>query len=130
MPNLNVAFSLPLFCDSTIVSPISRNCKARPGTSNTGGKLLERAENENNVTYAPVITSGLGALYRLGHEVYGRWHTQGIDLLIALAREHVRGLPFRIKKGLCFNYIKRWSSIIGVNLQKSVADTINSNFGR
>ena len=98
VPNLNVALGLPFFCDITIVSPISRNGIARSGTSNVGGKLLERAERENNSTYAPVVTSGLGALYCLGHEVYGRWHTQGIDLLIALAREHARGLLFRIKQ--------------------------------
>ena len=129
MPNLIVALGLPFFCDITIVSPISRNGTARSGTSNAGGKLLERAERENNSTYAAVTASRLGALYCLGHEVYGRWHTQGIDLLISLPQEHVRGLPFRIKKGVLLNYIKRWSNIICVSLQKSVADTIASNAG-
>ena len=38
-PGLNVARGLPLFCDVTIVSPISRNGTARPGTSNRGGTL-------------------------------------------------------------------------------------------
>ena len=125
VPNLNVASGLPLFCDITIVSPISRNSTARGGTSNFGGRLLERAEHDNNVTYAPVLSSGLGALFCLGHEVYGRWHTQAIDLLIALAREHARGVPSRIKQGLFLSYLKRWSSIICVSLQKTVADGIN-----
>ena len=61
--------------------------------------------------------------------MYGRWHTQGIDLLIALAREHARGLPFHIKQGLFFSYLKRWSSIICVSLQKTVADIINFTAG-
>ena len=34
---LNVYDGLPIFCDATILSPISRNGNARPGTSNAGG---------------------------------------------------------------------------------------------
>ena len=29
VPNLNVAFGLPLFCDITVISPITRICTAR-----------------------------------------------------------------------------------------------------
>ena len=38
-PCLNIAQGLPLFCDVTVLSPISANGAARPGTSNYGGKL-------------------------------------------------------------------------------------------
>ena len=129
VPNLNVARGLPLFCDITIISLITHCGKARGGTSNKGGALLERAEIANNRTYAPVVSSGLGALYCLGHEVYGRWHTECVDLLIQLAREHSRGLPARLRKGLLISYVKRWSSLIGVAIQKAVADNILNSAG-
>ena len=111
------------------MSPISENGTARSGASNFGRRLLEKAERENNITYTPVLVSGLGALFCLGHEVYGRWHCPATELLIALAREHSRGLPSRIKGGLFLSYIKRWSSIICVSLQESVADGINHTAG-
>ena len=49
------AQGLPLFCDVTIVSRISRAGAARPGTSNRGGSLLERAEHDNNINYREVV---------------------------------------------------------------------------
>ena len=129
VPNLNVAFGVPLFCDITIISPVTRIGTARGGTSNAGGALLRRAEIDNNRTYAPVIRSGLGALFCLGHEVYGRWHVKCVELLIQLAREHSRGLPVRLRKGLFISYVKRWSSLIGVAIQKAVADNILNSAG-
>ena len=41
VPCLNVARGLPLFCDVTILSPITRIGQPRPGTSNRSGKLLD-----------------------------------------------------------------------------------------
>ena len=73
VPGLNVVRGLPLFCDITVVSPVSRNGQPRSGTSNRGGRLLEIADEDNTATYQPVVSSGLGALYCLGCEVYGRW---------------------------------------------------------
>ena len=58
-PCLNVALGLPLFCDVTVISPITGNGNARSGTSNSGGRLLELAERENNDTYREVVSSGL-----------------------------------------------------------------------
>ena len=43
-PALNVYHGLPLFCDVTVLSPISATGLARPGTSNQGGQLLRNAE--------------------------------------------------------------------------------------
>ena len=45
VPGLNVARGVPLFCDITVISPISRNGAPRGGTSNRGGSLLDEAEN-------------------------------------------------------------------------------------
>eukprot|EP00973_Karenia_brevis_P088308 12245162-Karenia_brevis.AAC.1 len=76
VPALNVARRLPLFCDATILSPLSRNGQPRGGTSNAGGRLFDDAEDDNNTTYREATQNGLGALYFLGAEVYGRWSRQ------------------------------------------------------
>ncbi len=89
VPGLNVERGMPLFCDVTIISPISRSGAARPGTSNRGGSLLELAEDSNNDTYAEVLQSRLASLQCLSCEVYGRWGRQCIDLVPKLARERI-----------------------------------------
>ena len=62
VPGLNIHRGLPLFCDVTIVSPISRAGQPRSGTSNRGGRLLEQAESKNNDDYYEVVDSGVGSL--------------------------------------------------------------------
>ena len=51
VPGLNVAHGLPLFCDITEISPVSRNGQPRAGTSNYGGRPLEAADADNNSKY-------------------------------------------------------------------------------
>ena len=63
------------------------------------------------------------------HEVYGRWHEPCTKVLIDLARERSRGLPPSVRKGLCLKFISRWSSLIAVALQRSVADAALRNTG-
>ena len=118
---LSVQRGLPLFCDVTIISPISRNGAARPGTSNRGGSLLERAEDKNNVTYTEVVQSSIATLVCLGSEVYGRWGKQSAELVPKLAYERTKGLPGRIRKGATMMYQRRWWGILSVALQCAVS---------
>ena len=129
VPCLNVAQGLPLFCDITVVSPITGNGGPRPGTSNAGGGLLRRAQTDNDNTYNVVITTGLGSLQCLGAEVYGRWGQQSIDLVPKLARERTRGLHPNIRKSIALGYQHRWWGILGVALQRSVARSVLNPYG-
>ena len=129
VPGLNVARGLPLFCDVTIVSPLSRNGRPRGGTSNQGGHLLIDAARENDATYQEVVNTGLGALYCLGCEVYGRWGEQCIRLIPQLAREHARGLHPRVRRGAALGYQNRWWSLVSVALQKAVAAAVLRDHG-
>ena len=99
VPGLSVDRGLPLFCDATIISSITRFGEARAGTSNRGGALLERAERENNITYTEVAGSNLASLQCLSCEVYGRWGRQCVELVPKLARERSRGLARRVRRG-------------------------------
>ena len=126
-PGLNVYRGLPLFCDVTVLSPITATGMARPGTSNQGGQLLVHAEADNNDTYHDVISTGLGALLCLGFEVYGRWGRQCVDLVPKLARERTRGLHVRVRRGMALSLQHRWCAILGLAVQKSVAHVVLSS---
>ena len=107
VPGLNVYEGLPLFCDATIVSPLTGTGQARSGTSNRNGRLLEYAEQDNNRTYHEVISSGLGKLLCLGCEVYGRWSSDCIQLVPLLVREFTRGLHFHVWRGAALAFQRR-----------------------
>ena len=120
-PGLNVAHGLPLFCDVTVISPVSRRGQPRPGTSNYGGRLLQIADDDNAQTYAPVADSGLGAIYCLGCEVYGRWGAAAVQLVRDLVREKSRLLHPRVRRGTALGLQHRWWGILSISLQKCVA---------
>ena len=122
IPGLSVARGLPLFCDVTIISPVSRNGEPRTGTSNIGGNLLRFAEFANNRIYRPVLDSGLRALYCLGFETFGRWSKQTTELLPLLAYERAHGLHPQIRRGCALAFLTRWTGIISVALHKAVAN--------
>ena len=82
---------------------------------------MENANTSNNETYHEVIESGVGALYCLGCEVYGRWGAPCVELVPKLAREHTRGLHPRVRRGAALAYQSRWWAILGCALQKAVA---------
>ena len=124
VPGLSADRGLPLFYDITIVSPIARNSEAPAGTSNRGGSLLDRAEQENDNTYFKVHRSHLASLQCVSCEVYGRWGRQSAELVPKLAPERARGLPLRIRRGAQLIYQKRWCGILSVALQSAVARTV------
>ena len=123
---LNVHRGLPLFCDVTIVSPISGNGEPRGGTSNRNGGLLQQAQQENDDTYHAVVVSGLGSLLCLGSEVFGRWSLQFVDMVPALARERSRGQHPCVGGGVALSLQQRWWAVLGLAVQRAVAHTVLS----
>ena len=129
VPGLNVARGLPLFCDVTVLCPLTQSGQPRAGTSNAGGRLLVDATAENDRTYRVVTDSGLGGLYSLGATVFGRWSTQAVKLLPELARERSRGLHPRLRKSTALGLLHRWSGILSIALQRGVSHIIANDFG-
>jgi hypothetical protein len=126
VPNLNVERGLPIFGDVTVLAPLSANGEPRAGTSNQDGRLLELAETENNDTYREVIDSGLGSLQCLGCEVYGRWSTQSVAMVPALARERSRGVHPRLRRGIALSLQHRWWGLLGIAVQRATAHVVRN----
>ena len=106
------------------MSPISGSAEPRGATSNADGRLLEQAQRDNDTIYEEVLSTGLGALLCLGCEVYGRWGQQCVKLVPELARERARGLHPRVRRGTALSLQHRWWGILGIALQKSVAEMV------
>ena len=81
--------------------------QAGRGTSNAGGSLLRAANSENDHTYHEVTDSGLGALYCLGAEGFGRFSEQAVKLLPELARGRSRGLHPRLRRSTALGLLRR-----------------------
>ena len=129
VPGLSVARGLPLFVDVTVLCPLTASGQARPGTSNAGGRLLQDATAENDRTYHDVASSGLGILYSLGAEVFGRWSSQAEKLLPQLARARSRGLHPRLRRSTALCLLRRWSGILATGLQRGVAHIVANGAG-
>ena len=91
--------------------------------------MLDAAATENNNIYREVVDSGLGVLYCLGAEVFGRMSSQAVELLPALARERSRGLHPRIRRSTAHALLHRWSRIVAVGLQRAVAHIVARDTG-
>ena len=86
-------------------------------------------QQENYTTYPEVTSSGLGRLCCLSSEVFGRWGSDPIDLVPALARERSRGLPRRIRRGVILALQHRWWGILGIAMQRAVAHAATRDVG-
>ena len=128
-PGLNTDRGLPLFCDVTVLSPLTGAGAARAGTSNCGGALLESAHRDNDNKYHEVVDSGLGSLYCLGAEVYGRWGAQATKIVPALARERARGTHPRLRRGTALLLQRRWWGVLGIGLQRGIAHILTNAAG-
>ena len=129
VPGLNVSFGQPLFCDITCVSPITGRGFARPGCLLRDGGALRRAQRDNNRNYPEVVSSGLGRLCCLSVEVFGRWGDDCIELVPALARERVRGLPARVRRGAELALRRRWWGLLGLAVQHAVIQAVTRDEG-
>ena len=124
MTGLSVARGRPLFVDATCLSPIIGTGFARSGCTTQNGALLDRAVRDNLLTYHEVEESGLGKLYSLGAEVFGRWCTDAVALVPQLLHERCRGLPQSVRVSLQAGLSRRWWGLLGVAVQRQVARAI------
>ena len=126
---LSVERGLSLFCDVTCVSPITGNGTARSGATTRDGAIVTGAQADNDLNYEEVESSGLGRLFCLGCEVYGRWCSQALRLVPALVAARVKGLPPGVRGGIAAALRTRWWGLLATAVQRLVAQAVLRNAG-
>ena len=117
-----VADGLPLFggvqlaIDTTMVSPLHRDGRARRGTAQQNGKALEEARRRKERTYPELAgEGGRAGLIVLGAEVGGRWSEETVEFLSSLAWAKVRELPEELHRA----WLRRWQRLLACTAAKA-----------
>ena len=100
-----------MFCDVTVVSPLTRNGVPTPRTTNGGA--LQRAERRKHRTYHDVYHSDAATLLVLGTEVYDRWSIDAHDLvqeLVTLKASQAQ----QLLRGAAAVWSTRWRNVLSV----------------
>ena len=82
------------------------------------------ARHCHNVDYPEVRQSRAGRLYCLGVEVFGRWATEAVGLVRAIARERAAELPARVRLGTQTRLLRRWWGLLGLANQRVVTRAV------
>ena len=92
------------------------------GTTTSDGCVLTRAVGDKQRTYADV--EPFGQLLVLGCEVGGRWSEDAIQLARALSRYKAEQATEHLRESVRAAWSDRWWAIVGVAVQKAVADSL------
>jgi hypothetical protein len=88
--------------------------------------MVRNARLEKQSKFPEIDESGLGKLYCLGVEIFGRW---GEDALSFLARERRRTLPRAVARTSQAAVLRRWWGLPSVSVQKAVSQSIVRSMG-
>ena len=113
-----------LFCDVTICSTHKKNGEARPGAANIDGATISQAVRKKQRRYSDVVNSPQAALVVLGCEAYGRWCEHAVSLVREMAKLKARQAPRRLQTVAEHAWSNRWWGIIGVGVQRAIAESL------
>ena len=113
-----------LFCDVTVVSPLTRNGAPAAGARTRDGAALQRAERRKHNTYHDVSQSDTAALLILGTEVYGRWSTDAHDLVQELVTLKAAQAQPLLRGAAAAAWSTRWWNVLSVGLQRATSEAL------
>ena len=116
---------LPLVGDATIRSPVTALGEPRPGAANIDGSTFPGARKDKDDKYGDVFASGQVAFSLFACETGGRWSSEALFLIRALARWRVRELPVVIRTSFRMAYLRCWWGLLSCTLQDSVAASLD-----
>ena len=111
-----------LFCDVTVVCPLSGLGQARPGTTREAGHVLANTAAKKHRRYADV--AAMGGLVVLGCEVYGRWCAETISLVKELAKLKGREAPDFLRQSVTAALTRRWWGLASVGVQRAIGEAL------
>ena len=116
---------VPLFIDVTCVSPVSGRGEPRLSSADDDGCMLQDADRRNRVNDYPDIESAPNAtLICAGCETYGRFSETCLHLVNQLAKFRASSSPDILKKSIQRAFSQRWWAILGIAVQRAVAENI------
>ena len=115
---------LPLFCDVTIVSPLTRNGVTRSGARRADGAVVAAAARRKHGHYSDVGASGVAAFVVLGSEVYGRWGAEAIKLVSELAGLKAQTATPLLRQSARAAWTSRWWGILSVGVQRAIGEAL------
>ena len=115
----------PLVGDATIRSPVSALGEPHPGAADTDGSTFPGARRDKESKYGDVFASGQVAFSLFACETGGRWSSEALFLIRALARWRVRELPGLLRTSFRMAYLRRWWGLLSCTLQDSVAASLD-----
>ena len=115
---------LPLFCDVTVVSPLTQSGAARGSSASSNGAILRTAVNRKRGTYSDIPDSGVARLVVLGCEVYGRWSEDAVVLVRQLAEAKAREAPPALRTSARQAWSCRWWSLASVGVQRAIGEAL------
>jgi hypothetical protein len=124
------AFGLPLFqgvpllVDITMVSPLHADGTPWRGAAATDAVAAEGARARKEAVYPELRSSETAKLVVVACETGGRWSEEAADFLRQLAQARSRSAPAVLRKSAELGWLSRWSSIMAVAAQASLAKTL------
>ena len=126
-----VADGLPLFggaqlaIDTTVVSALHSDGRARPRAANTPGVALEAARRRKERRYRELVgPRARSKLVVFGVEVGGRWSRESQDFITQLARARARREPPLLRRRAEQAWRIRWGSMVSCVVARAVADSM------
>ena len=127
---LPLYFGRPLFCDTTLRSPLKGDGTPHPRAARKDGAVLERAIQDKERKYGDVARSELAELVVLACEVGGRWHETAVELVRQLAKLKVRNVHPLLRRSVQLAWSDRWWSLLGVAVQDALAGSLLAPNGK
>jgi hypothetical protein len=125
-----LAIGLPLWrgmqlaVDTTLVSPVRRNGMPQPGTENNDGCWLLEARRRKERKYHELLNSRRCRLVVVALEVGGRWSQEASQFIGLLSKAKARTAPRSMQAAVKAAFMHRWSGIIAVAAQRSLAASL------
>ena len=102
----------------------TRGGEARPGTATRDAGTIDAAVARKRRKYADVHTSAQACLLVLGCEVYGRWCEDAVRIVREMAALKAREAPPLLRGCAKHAWSNRWWSIVGVGVQRAIAESL------
>ena len=115
---------LPLFCDVTVVNPLTGQGACRNNGYHRAARTINLAAKNKRRTYRDVVNSGLAKFLVLGNETYGRWHENAIDLIKELAYQKAEEAPEQLRNCARIGWSNRWWNLLSAGVHRSIGEAL------